>query len=78
MPRLTDPWICDFCTAGAHADCFSRAWCACVHAQARWLLPERRAALRAGAEPRDDFERDYQEAYRAHQDEREAADARRG
>lgn len=75
--RAGDPFVCALCTAGAHDRCVGLA-CECVHALEVWLSSVRRQALRNGAEPLNDLETSFQEAYRAHQTTRRAADERRG
>lgn len=75
--RAGDPFVCAACQGGAHERCISREVCECVHEKAAWLTPDRRTALRAGDEPRNQLETGYQAAYRAHQSAREEADGRR-
>lgn len=45
--------------------------------QTGWVTPTRRTELRAGSEPTDDHEAGYVTSFRAHQEDRRAADARR-
>lgn len=70
------PLVCLWCTAGAHSHCLGPA-CDCEHVQERDIHPERRRALRAGAEPQDARELEFQVAYNTHQEVRRAADERR-
>jgi hypothetical protein len=68
--------ICVWCQGGAHSHCLGPA-CSCVHVQAAQIGPERRRALRGGADPRDARETEFRLAYNTHQEARRAADERR-
>lgn len=74
--RAGDPYVCIRCVIGEHWDCLGEV-CECTHEREGWVTPSRRAELRAGAEPVNDHERELQISYRAHQEDRRAADARR-
>jgi hypothetical protein len=74
--RAGDPFICIWCANGAHSCCLETV-CECVHVQESLIVPERRRALRSGAQPRNDRETAFQAAYRAHQEVRRAASERR-
>lgn len=75
-PRAGDPYVCVRCALGEHSHCLGPG-CECVESHEGWVTPSRRKALRAGAEPLTDREAELQDTYRAHQEDRRAADGRR-
>lgn len=74
--RAGDPYVCVRCTIGDHTECLGPV-CECLHAHGGWIQPGRRKALREGSEPQTDQETEYRIAYRAHLEDRRAADQRR-